>query len=102
MTFWEIEPEELDDVLKTKTAKGPQIKEKDSIFVGYTVDAKDFRIIRQAYLKIRLLNARARHVVCAYNLPGAETFHMQDYADDDENGAGRVLLQFLLQNQYQS
>ena len=89
----DMTPEELEAVLQIKTTKGPQLQELDSVFIPYSMDVKDHVTIRQAYHKVRLLNARARHVVCAYYLPGEHEKHYnRDYADDGEHGAGRAML----------
>ena len=79
--------------MQIKTTKGPSITEQDSVFVPYAIDVSDHVLIRQAYHKIRLLNAKARHVICAYFLPGEhEKYYNRDYVDDGEHGAGRQLL----------
>ena len=37
----------------------------------------------------------ARHIVCAFWINGEESYYGQDFCDDEEHGAGRVLLDFL-------
>ena len=86
--------DELDEILQCKTAKGVQIREKDSIFIPYTLDAKDYQSIRDAYMKLRLLHPTANHIVCAYHLPSPDaTKHINsDSCDDQEYGAGAQIL----------
>ena len=52
-------------------------------------------------MKIRLLHAPARHIVCAYSLPGKpeESHHLKDSCDDDENGAGSTLLRAMTESE---
>ena len=83
-----MEMEELDRILAIEVIKGPVSKVADSVFIPYSADVGNFQTIRDIYMKIRLMHARARHIVCAFYLPGAEKHYNQDYVDDDEIGAG--------------
>ena len=93
-------PEELDILLKLPSAKGPQIQKGDSYYTAYCVDADNAQTVRDVYFKVRLLHARARHIICAYKLPGPETdkFLNEDFCDDDEFGAGALLLGVMKKN----
>ena len=92
--------EELDELMTIKTIKGPSVWSKDSHFIAYSLDAKDLQTIRQAYLKIRLIHIKARHIICAYLLPGADAQkHVNgDYCDDQETGAGAQILEIMEKN----
>ena len=98
----ELTSDELDTVLKYDNVRGDAVRKEDSVFLPYSADVKSLQDVRNGYLKIRLMHARARHVVCAYNLPGNPSFHYQDFEDDEEHGAGRVLLNILMQNNIQN
>ena len=86
--------EQLDKMLETPTVHGPVIPNKDSTFQAYAVDTDRIQTVRDGYLKVRLLHARARHVVCAFNLPASEgEEHLySDGCDDDETGASAYVL----------
>ena len=94
----DMEMEELERILSLDVVKGDTLKVKDSLFVPYSADVQNFKNIRESYMKIRLMHARARHIVCAYYLPGAEIYHNQDYVDDEESGAGRAVLKLMQEN----
>ena len=94
----QLSGEELERILTKDSVKGTPIQAKDSLFIPYSADVKDFQGVRDVYLKIRLMHARARHVVCAFNLPGTPTYLHNDYQDDGENGAGRAVLNYLCDN----
>ena len=94
----DLSPQELDNILGQKINKGPTLRVEDSVFTAYTADVDNHQRIRQLYLKVRLQQARARHVVCAYNIPGSEIIYSQDFEDDGETGAGKTLLQAMLEN----
>ena len=74
---------------------GNQIEVETSQFYGYSAFVKNFDEIELAYLNVKEKHAAARHVCCAYRLPGTEVAYLQDYVDDDEPGVGRVLLELL-------
>ena len=47
---------------------------------------------------MRLCYPTARHIICAYNLPGEKHHRYKGYCDDGEHGAGAKILQYLLDN----
>ena len=94
----ELSSEDLDQTLAMKTTQGGRVRIQDSAFIAYGIDTKDYQSIRKAYLKVRLMHAQARHVVCAYNIPGAEKYYTQDFVDDEELGAGRIILESMIAN----
>ena len=61
----------------------------------YCIDTDNIQTVREAYFKVRLLHAKAKHIVCAYNLPAAASKqHLyQDYCDDGDHGVGAILLE---------
>ena len=88
----ELSPEELEETLQTKLNKGKQEIVDNNVFLAYGMDVKTHQDVRKGYLKVKLLHAKAKHVVCAYNLPGKELYYCQDYEDDQEHGVGRNIL----------
>ena len=64
-------------------------------FHGYSAFIQDFKDISNAYMNVRERHADARHICCAYRLPGNDIATLQDYVDDDEPGGGRKLLEIL-------
>ena len=89
---------ELEKVLKMDTHKGPSVEQHRSKFTAHIASVKSHQQIRQIYKKMRLLHPEARHIVCAYWLEGGDTVYNQSFHDDQEPGAGRVLLKFLREN----
>ena len=69
--------------------------------VPYAIDSADYTTIRQAYHKIRLLNARAKHVVCAYSIKGTEKYYCNDFVDDNDHGVGKALLDAMISSDVQ-
>ena len=54
--------------------------------------------MEQAYLKIKLSYPKARHIMCAYFLPGDDLHLARGCCDDGEHGAGNKILDFLIRN----
>ena len=95
-----LTPKELDAILKMDV-QGPSKTTKDmSIFSGYMARVQTHQQIRQLYTKIRLMEPDSRHVVCAYSIPGGEDYYCKDFCDDDEPGAGQILLDYIKQKGY--
>ena len=92
--------EELDEILQMKMLKGPEIRRGNSLFLPYAIDAGDFESIRKAYMKLRLIHTKAKHIVCAYHLPGpdAQKHINSDSCDDNEYGVGAFLLKEMIKS----
>ena len=84
---------EIKEIMDIPVIKGTPVIRDGHVFTPYAVDAQDCAKITNTYLKVRLTNARARHVVCAYVIPGEPRFLCEDSCDDDDYGAGKVILQ---------
>ena len=91
----DVETVDLDRILKLDIVKGLPLRLDDNTFIPFAADVKDHQTIRDLYLKVRLMFARARHVICAYYIPGAEKHFCQDYVDDDDIGMARHVLEIL-------
>lgn len=75
--------------------KGKDKTTDGSTFVSYVAAVQDHKDIQAAYCKVRTKFADATHVVCAYRLAGSNFPSLQDYNDDGEYGAGRIILNVL-------
>ena len=94
----DLDPDKIDEVLSLDIDKGDPYRIHGNTFIPYGAAVRTHAQIRRFYMKMRLMYARARHVVCAYTIPGPK-HHCQDYVDDDEHGAGRAILQLLQQSE---
>ena len=89
---------EVDRLMKLQIFKTDNFMEQENIFVGYTAFVKSHVEISDMYMKVRLLQPGARHIVCAYALKGGNKFENEDYCDDQETGVGRMLLKTMTDN----
>ena len=99
----EVEPPTTKDfLLTTKTEEkelnklrlvaGPSDTKDGSLFKSYAAKVQSLDDVKQHYHKIKVDNASATHIVCAYMIFGIKHHIYQDYADDREIGAGRKIL----------
>ena len=91
-----LDLDELEVILTAKMNKGKVIMKERSRFQAYTADVTTHQQIRQYYMKLKLTMPEARHIVCAYIIPG-QLHICKDFQDDGEPGSGRVLLQLMEQ-----
>ena len=93
--------EDLRRIMKIKIHKGPEVEKEGNRFIGFSLAVKDLKEVEQAYIKMRLCYPGARHIICAYSIKGKESeFHLlNESCDDDEHGAGQILLEILLGNE---
>ena len=89
---------ELNVIMSTKVDPGTQHSVKNNHFTGYTVAANSVSKIQQAYSYIRLHHADARHIVCAWRIPGTKRHECEDFCDDDDIGVGSHILKLLKTN----
>ena len=95
---------QLDTVLNMEIPNGDAFVKDGNEFTGYTIAVSKLDQIKDSYLKLRLLHPRARHIICAYMINDS-TILEQDhkgFCDDDEVGAGRILLNFMEFNELQN
>ena len=94
-----MEISDLERTLKLKIKKEAEITQDNSIFSAYTAEARSHSEIRDMFCKLKLCQPGARHIVCAYYIDHEEEHYAKDYHDDNEPGAGRVLLNLLVKNE---
>ena len=83
---------QLNSIMAMKVESGTQKMIKGNVFTGYTICANKPETIQDAYAQIKLNHADARHIVCAWRVPGVKTYISEGYCDDDEYGIGLQLL----------
>ena len=88
--------------LGKELTKGPNKVFQGQEFIGYTVAVKSIEEANQWYVKIRSVHTDARHLICACRVVGRSFHTSQDFVDDDEHGAGNILLEMLLESQIQN
>ena len=75
-----------------KLTPGIEYHEGGSRFLAYSMSTRSVDDINEAYLSVRMAHIGARHIVCAFSLPGRKMAQMNDFEDDEEWGCGRILL----------
>ena len=90
--------EQLSRICKLKLQHGVEITENGSSFVGFVLPANNHESINDVYMKLRLVYPQAKHIICAYSIPGLPRCYHEDYCDDKEVGAGNYLLKLLQNN----
>ena len=95
----QMDDDQLAGILNMKISKSPKAILKDNVFVSYSICTDSITEVQRAYMHVKLANAGARHVVCAWYIPNqAENLDECDYQDDEEIGMGRYISQLLLEN----
>ena len=93
----DLKPEELKKVLDRKLQQNGRVTQDGSIFEGYTTEVETFQQVRELYIKVRLMQPGARHIICAYWLNDENPHYCHDYCNDGEPGAGRRLMDYMIQ-----
>ena len=90
--------EDLNRIMSTPVGCQAVEEYKGNKFTAYCVPVKSFQMIRDVYMKLRLNHAAARHIVCAYRVPGLKLVECNDCCDDEEYGVAGRLLEILCDN----
>ena len=89
--------EEIDTALSRKMTKGQCIEEENgNKFVALKAKVTSIQEIQSMYLKLKLTYPDARHIICAYRIPGEKTHECEDYVDDNDYNAGHTLLTWMI------
>ena len=75
---------------------GREVVEGTSRFQGYVCDINNVTEVNKAYEFVQFANMGARHIICAFRLPGSNFIENQDYFDDDEHEGGKTLLDYMV------
>ena len=81
--------------MSEKLTQGDQVIQDGNIFTGFTAAVSNHRQIRELYIKMKLCFPAAKHILCAYWIPGSEPHYNMDFCDDGETGSRRFLLDIL-------
>ena len=100
--FLSLSEDELANTMKYKIQPGKQISERASTFTGFIAKANSHRQVRTAYTKMKLAFPQARHIICAFRVEDVLQCYAEDFCNDGENGAGRVLLELLREQGYKN
>ena len=87
--------EELDNVCAIELIPGEKTFQEGGSFIAFALAIKSHKEIDQAYMKLRLLFPQAKHISCAYIIPGLPKCYYEDYCDDNEINSGVYLLEIL-------
>ena len=93
-----LNPKEMEEILKLKTMRGAEFTKENSKFIAYVAPVHTHEDVNKVYKKIKLIKPDARHIVCAYWIKEDSSTppqYIKDFQDDGEPGAGRVLLDIL-------
>ena len=93
-----LKPQEVQALSKLDVKKGSEIVVDRSSFIPYVVKVNSIEKINDVYKKLKLVQPSARHIVCAYSVPHDKSYFANDYQDDGEPGAGRIMSELLINN----
>ena len=89
---------ELNEIMGIKLDESLPHYYKNNKFRAYSLCTSEFSVIQKAYMKVKVNHAEARHIVCAYNIPGLKKYECADGCDDEEYGISSQIVQLLVEN----
>ena len=93
-----VPPEDLQRILKIPVARSDNVTEDGGVFTAYTAAVSTHKEVRDLYLKLKMVQPSAKHIVCSYWVDHPEEYYALDYHDDGEHTVGRLLMDFLKEN----
>ena len=92
----------LNEIMMKHVDRDPNISEyvKGNKFTAYSMCTDNFVDINDAYMKIRLNHAEARHIICAWNIPGVKRYECEGSCDDDDYGVSKTCVAIDAGQQY--
>ena len=100
--FLQLNDQDLKDIMSTKIQVGKQITQTASTFTGYAINATTHKQIRKAYIRMKLAFPQARHIMCAYIIPGTAEYYAENSCDDGEYAGGQAILDLLKEEGYKN
>ena len=88
----------LNEIMATELERGRMFECQGNKFIPYSLCTTDYQRINDAYMKLRLNHAEARHIICAWNNVGVPIYECADGCDDGDHGASEAVLQMMIDN----
>ena len=88
----------LNEVMSINIHCGSKETIQDNSFQAYMIAASSYTKIQDAYMKLRMNHADARHIICAWRVPGLHQYECNDHCDDQDYGASKQLLELMTEN----
>ena len=90
--------ENLNKVMSMKVDIGDETTVQGNSFQAFSACVDNYEQIQNIYMQIRLNNADARHIVCAWSIPGIKYYEANDGCDDEDHGMSAKILDLMLRN----
>ena len=94
----DIQPQQIQKILELPLTLGEEIIMDNSKFTAYAAEVSTHDDINEYYIKLRMIQPTARHIVCAYSVKDIDICYAHDYHDDGEPAAGKEILKLLKEN----
>ena len=94
--------EQLDEVYKMDLKAGQKFEDQGSSFIAYVLPANSHIMITKAYLKLRLIHPKAKHILLGYTIPGMPRYSHEEFCDDKEIGGGQFVLNIIKKHKFAS
>ena len=92
----EMTTSQINQLFQIRLTQGQEIKKNGSTFLGFAAKVHSLQDVVKAYKQLRYRFMDSTHIMCAYRIMDPDVAHMQDSLDNGEYGAGRRLLQQLI------
>ena len=92
----DLSVEELNNIMGLKICKGPHVDKDENTFRAFVYSVDTFQQVQDAYFKMRICHPKARHILCAYVIPGDELHYTRGCCDDGEHNAAEKVLQAMV------
>ena len=90
--------EEIDRIMSVKVQKSKEIVVKGNTFTAYSICTDQQSVVQDAYCRVRMSHAGARHIVAAWRVPGLRPSECNNYCDDEDYGCGAAVAGWMKDN----
>ena len=87
---------DMKELLAVKLFQGDETTKSGSTFLGFSTKVHNIQQVVSAYKCLKYRFMEATHIMCAYRIMDPDVIHNTDCVDGGEFGAGRRLLQMLI------
>ena len=88
--------QQIKQILKFRVYQADQIVKNGSTFIGLAARVHNIQDVITAYQQVKYCYLDATHIMCAYRIADPDFAHFQDCTDGGEFGAGRRILQMMV------
>ena len=98
----EMSSQDISRILKLKLQGGDEFHKNGSTFKAFAMKVHSIQQVADGYRQMKYRFMNSTHIICSYRIMDPDVAHMTDCIDGGEVGAGRRLIDMMMQESFEN